>query len=257
MDPAFSTWLLHKELGQKKMTFDEALRFTRQTLDCGIVEIPRTTYPDWSQAGVRNLKRLLYKHGLFCVAVAAQNHFNCPTHIERRREVQLTKDFVDVASFLGARVLNVFHAGWGDREQGRRLKKEMLECLKDVVAYAERQAVVLAVEAHGPITDNAEEFRELMASCDSEYICVNLDTGNMMDGPAGNLKLLDLTGHAHVKLTYQDASGQKRDAEARRVLAELKKTGFCGPVTYEHESDAPLEEKAKGFAEFKAMLASL
>jgi len=257
MVPAFSTWLLYKELGEKKMSFDEALRFTRHTLGCDVVEIPRTTYPDWSQAGVRNLKRMLYKHGLFCAAVAAQNHFNCPTHAERRREVQLTKDFVDIASFVGAGVLNVFHAGWGDREQGRRLKKEMLECMKDVIAYAERQAVVLAVEAHGPITDNAEEFRELMASCDSEYFRVNLDTGNMSDGPAGNLKLLGFTGHVHVKLTYQDESGQIRDAEPRRVLAELKKTGYCGPVTYEHDAGAPLEEKAKGFAEFKKMLASL
>jgi sugar phosphate isomerase/epimerase len=257
MIPTFSTWLFNRELGEKKMKFDEALRFARETAGAVAVEIPRTTYADWSMPGVRELKRLLHKHGLFCAAIAAQNHFNCPTHVERRKEVQLTKDFIDIASFAGARVLNVFHAGWGDREQGRRLKAEMLECMKDAVAYAERKAVILAVEAHGPITDNADEFCEFMAACPSECLRVNLDTGNMQNGPEDNLKLIQYTAHVHVKGTYRDAAGQTRDAQNKRVLTEVKKTGYCGTVTCEYPDQGTPEEKAKVFADFKKLLASL
>jgi sugar phosphate isomerase/epimerase len=78
---------------------------------------------------------------------------------ERRREVHLTKDFNDHARFLGCRVLNIFLAGWGDREQGRRLKHEMMECLRDVTAYAEARGVILALESHGPLTDLGTPYR--------------------------------------------------------------------------------------------------
>ena len=207
MIPTFSTWLFNRELGEKKMKFDEALRFARETAGAVAVEIPRTTYADWSMPGVR--------------------------------------------------VLNVFHAGWGDREQGRRLKAEMLECMKDAVAYAERKAVILAVEAHGPITDNADEFCEFMAACPSEYLRVNLDTGNMQNGPEDNLKLIEFTAHVHVKGTYRDAAGQTHDAQNKRVLTEVKKTGYCGTVTCEYPDQGTAEEKAKVFADFKKLLASL
>jgi sugar phosphate isomerase/epimerase len=257
MIPTFSTWLIHKELGSGKLPFDEALKFISGPCGATSIEIPRTTYSDWSVSGQRNLKRMLHKHGLFCAAIAAQNHFNCPTHIERRREVQLTKDFIDVASFVGARVLNVFHAGWGDREQGRRLKNEMLECMKDVVAYAEQKSVILAVEAHGPITDNAVEFKEFMNACSSEYLRVNLDTGNMSDGPEGNLQLLEFTAHVHVKSKYRDLQKNVHDAQVTRVLGELKKTGYCGTATFEDEGMHTYEELPRAFGEFKTMLSRL
>ena len=257
MIPTISTWLLHKELGSKKIAFEEAVRFCARELDALAIEVPRTTYPDWSPAGVRELKRLLHKHGLFLAAVAAQNHFNCPTQAERRREVQLTKDYIDIGAYLGAGVINIFHAGWGDREQGRRLKSEMLECLKEVVAYAEQKAVILAVEAHGPLTDNAQEFHEFFAACPSEYLRINLDTGNMYEGPEGNLKLLQYTAHVHVKRFYKDLEGKVRDAEAPRVLKALKATGYRGTVTMEDVDGDPLENLPKAYGEFKRMLAGL
>lgn len=257
MIPVYSTWLLHKELGEKKIKFAEALEFIAGKLDAVAVEIPRTTYSDWSPAGIRELKRLLHKHGLFCASIAAQNHFNCLTHAERRREVQLTRDFIDIGQYLGTNVLNIFHAGWGDREQGRRLKTEMLECLKDVVAYAETKGVMLAVEAHGPLTDNAQEFHEFFATCPSEYLKINLDTGNMYEGAAGNLQLVQYTAHVHVKPTYKDLQGQTKDAEVVKVLGALKKTGYRGTVTMEHVDGDPIENSPRAFAEFKKMLAGL
>ena len=79
-------------------------------------------------------------------------------------------------------MLNIFHAGWGDKEHGRKIAPEMLECLKDVVAYAESKAVVMAVESHGPLTDNVPEFKAFVDEVDSEYLRINLDTGNMAEG---------------------------------------------------------------------------
>ncbi|MCZ7643928.1 MAG: sugar phosphate isomerase/epimerase [Planctomycetota bacterium] len=257
MIPTISTWLLHKELGEKKLKFDDALKLCAQELGAVSIEIPRTTYGDWSMSGVRELKRRLHHHGLYCAAIAAQNHFNCPTHAERRREVALTKDFIDIAQFVGCRVLNIFHAGWGDREQGRRLKAEMLDCLRDCVHYAEEKGVLLAVEAHGPLTDNVAEFREFFDSCPSEYLRINLDTGNMYEGPEGNLKLLEYTAHVHVKPTYKDLDGQVKDAEAARVLKALKGTGYRGTVTMEHVDGDPVKNLPGAFAEFKKLLAGL
>ncbi|TVR51285.1 MAG: sugar phosphate isomerase/epimerase [Puniceicoccaceae bacterium] len=257
MIPVISTWLLHQELRDGKISFPDAIKFFAKELDAIAVEIPKTTYPDWSPKGLRDLKRLLHDHGLFCAAIAAQNHFNCTTHFERRREVALTKDFIDHAAFLGARVLNIFHAGWGDREQGRRLAAEMLDCLRDVTAYAEERSVMLALESHGPLTDNVAEFRQLFEDCPSEYLRLNFDTANLYEGPEGNLKLLDLACHAHVKATYRDLDGKEHDAENERVLRALKATGYRGTVTMESVEGDPLKNLPGAFAEFKKMLAAL
>lgn len=257
MIPTISTWLFNRQLRDGEISFDEVVRFCARELDAVAIEIPRTTYPDWSPAGVRALKGLLHRHGLFCAAIAAQNHFNCPTHAERRREVQLTKDFIEIASFAGAAVLNIFHAGWGDADHGRRIKAEMLACLKEVVACAETRGVMLAVESHGPLTDNVAEFREFLDSVGSEYLRVNLDTGNMAEGPEGNLKMLEFTAHVHVKPRYKDLDGNQQDAQVERVLAALKKTGYRGTVTLEHVEGDPIETLPEAFAEFKTMIAGL
>lgn len=257
MIPVISTWLLHQELADGKISFPDAITFLADDLDAIAVEIPRTTYPDWSRQGLRNLKRMLHENGIFCAAIAAQNHFNATSLVERRQEVALVKDFIDYAEFLGASVLNIFHAGWGDPEQGRRLKNEMMDCLQEVTAYAEKKAVMLALESHGPLTDNVAEFRQLFEECPSEYLRLNFDTGNLVEGPEGNLKLLDLACHAHCKATYLDADGKEQDADVARVLKALKSSGYRGTVTMESVEGDPLTNLPLAFAEFKAMLAGL
>ena len=99
-------------------------------------------------------------------------------------------------------------------------------------------------------------LRELFAACPSEYLQLNFDTGNLYEGPAGNLQLLDLPStHAHVKPTYRDLEGNHHDAEAERVLAELAKTGYRGTVTLEHIDGDPRENLPRVWEEFCAMLA--
>lgn len=257
MIPTITTWLFQRQLREREISFPQVVEFCARDLDAIAIEIPRVTYPDWSPAGLRELKRLLHEHGLFCAAIAAQNHFNCLTHVERRREVQLTKDFIDHARFLGCRVLNIFHAGWGDREQGRRLKQEMLECLRAVTAYAEERGVILALESHGPLTDNVAEFRELFEQCPSEYLRLNFDTGNLYEGPEGNLQLLDLAVHAHVKPTYRDLEGNVHDAEVPRVLQALAATGYRGTVSLEHVDGDPRENLPAVYGAFKDLIAGL
>jgi sugar phosphate isomerase/epimerase len=257
MIPAITTWLFNQPLSAGEIDFEAVLDFFVEDLDAVAVEIPRVTYSDWSPAGLRSLKLGLQKRGMFCAAIAAQNHFNCIDAIERRRQVQLTKDFIEHALFLGAGVLNIFHAGWGDPEQGRRLGNEMLECLREVTAYAEERGVVLALESHGPLTDNVAELRALFDACASEYLRLNFDTGNLQEGPDGNIKLVDLAAHVHVKPTYHDQVGIERDAQAERVLRALAAKGYRGTVTLEAVDGDPLEMLPGVYGEFVEMLRRL
>lgn len=254
MIPTVTTWLFHRHLKDGEMSFDEVLDFIACKLGANAIEIPKTNYPDWSPRGVRELKLKLHKRGLLCAAIAAQNHFNCTSHIERRQEVHLTKDFIDHASYLGAHVLNIFHAGWGDPEQGRRLKAEMMECLQEVTAYAEEAGVILALESHGPLTDNVKELREIFEECPSEYLRLNWDTGNMAEGPEGNIKLVDLAGHVHVKPAYRDLAGNPQDAEVERTLKALAESGYRGTVTLEGINGAVPDDLPAEYAEFVEML---
>lgn len=257
MRPAMTTWLFNAVQKDKRMSFAEIVKYIARTLQATSIEIPRTTYGDWSLSGVRELKRIVFREGLEIASIAAQNHFNELKPEIRRREVLLSKEFVDIAAFLGARTLNIFHAGWGDREQGRRLKPEMLECMREVAYYAEGKGVVLALESHGPLTDNAAEMKEILAGVGCEALGVTLDTGNFYEGPEACLQLLDVATHVHVKPEYRDLQKQKHDAEVKKVLTALKGAGYNGPVTLEQIDGDALEVLPKVFGEFRDLIASL
>ena len=134
----------------------------------------------------------------------------------------------------------------------------MMDCLRDVAAYAEERSVYLALESHGPLTDNVSEMRQLFAECPSEYLQLNFDTGNLYEGPEGNVQLLDLpSAHAHVKPTYRDLDGNHHDAEVERVLKALAATGYRGTVTLEHIDGDPRENLPAAWGDFCQMLARL
>lgn len=234
MKLCLTTWLFHHPLQQGTVDPARVFRFFGSDLQARSVEVPKTTWPDWSDAGVKRLKALATEHGLEFGAIAAQNHFNETDPKLRHKEVDLVKEFIDHAAVLQAKVLNVFFAGWGDPAQAVRLYEEMLKNLLEVTDYAAQRRVVLGVEAHGPGTKNAREMLALVRRVNSPWLKLAMDSGNLDHAPHEGLEeLMPHVCAVHYKSGYRDAQKVSHPVDTEKFFKIVKDSGYTGEVSLE------------------------
>jgi sugar phosphate isomerase/epimerase len=90
-------------------------------------------------------------------------------------------------------------AGLTDREALDMMRRSYREILRVAEAYE----IVINVEPHGYYTTNPEFMAEILASADSPYLRMNMDTGNTFiagrDPVAFLGQFLDRVSHVHIK----------------------------------------------------------
>jgi len=109
-----------------------------------------------------------------------------------------------IARRVGAKVMRICAGGWRTRPapgSWPEYKARLLPMLRDLVAHAEDQAVVMALENHLDLTTN--QIVDIITSIDSPWLGVCMDTGNflrMMEDPvASALALAPYTRATHIK----------------------------------------------------------
>ncbi|MBN2023894.1 MAG: TIM barrel protein [Pirellulales bacterium] len=131
---------------------------------------------------------------------------------------------------------------------------------RQCLGWAEDYGIVLAVEPHGPYTNDGDFMQKLFDHFDSEHLRFNLDTGNSFIAGLNPLeyckRFRKYLVHAHVKDVSPELAAAVRGEETgigssivpigggvnaeniRRVFAYLNETGWDGVVSIEcHGSD--------------------
>ena len=140
-----------------------------------------------------------------------------------------------VASELGVPVLRVF-AGWPEHDRKKQWE-EMVRCMKISCMLAEREGIVLAVENHnhGGFLQTSTDVRRLMNDVDSEWLRLNLDTGNYIDGFESIEKTLIYTVHAHAKMMDIGADGTDTTTDYPAFMSLLRDANYRGFLSLEYE----------------------
>ena len=250
-----SSWTYSKVLRGGELTLDRWLEICADELKLDGVEICWCHFPDTGLAGLRHVKRQVHSLGLGLAAVDVDNTFNVTSPSEMTTQVERTKHWIDIASFLGAPVLRVFYAGWGDLEQARSVEAQMLEATKLIAAYAEERAVILACEDHGPLTRSSVEMRKILTGVGSEWYRVCLDFGNFVDGYASMEDIAPLSAHTHTKMGWRDAEGNRHPMDFAKAIGILKRTGYRGYVCIEQApGEDAIADTPKLVAELRQLL---
>lgn len=126
------------------------------------------------------LKRRAFRKGVSIHGTGVRNDFAVPDAAARQRDVQLVKDWIDVAVKLGASVIRVFS---GQRVPEGHTFDGVLEWMvphfKECAEYGRSRGVIVGLQNHDDFVKTAEETIHIVKAVDSEWFGVVLDVGSL------------------------------------------------------------------------------
>lgn len=139
------------------------------------------TYPEPpSDAYIEKFKNRAAELGIAISGTGIRNNFASPDSLVRAEGVALAKEWIVVASKLGAPVLRLFA---GEIPQGYEEKWDevagwMVECYKECAAYGAQYGVKIGIQNHGDMLQTAEQCLKVLKAVDSEWVGLIVDTGS-------------------------------------------------------------------------------
>ena len=209
--------------------------------DHGLIGAELTSYyldPQITQAGLVALKRHAFLRGIAISGTAVGNVFTLPKGAKRDGQIAHVKKWIDNAVHMGAPHVRVFAGG----TNGRSLKQAQslcIEALEEVGEYAGNRGVFLGIENHGGIVAEADSLLEIVRATQSEWVGINLDTGNFhTDDVYGDIaRCVPDAVNVQLKVQVQPRGAkQKSAADVGRLVKILRDGGYQGFVVLEYEA---------------------
>jgi sugar phosphate isomerase/epimerase len=217
----------------------ESFLDTAAEIGCEGVEL--TSYywpPDFDLKYTNKLKRRALVLGLDICATSVGNKFSVPPGAERDKNLDLVKTWIKRAAEMGAPCMRIFGgAAPKDSTEGQAMAW-IVECIQECLPLAEQHGVVLALENHGGVTTTAKNLIAIVKAVDSDWLGVNLDTGNFAtaDPYADIAEAAPYAVTTHFKTEVHPAGKDKQPLDLKRTVDILRGAGYRGYVTLEYEA---------------------
>lgn len=208
-------------------------------------------------AAVEPLRQALRKHDLTLSGFSLKNDFALESDEARREQVRLVEQWILVAAELRAPVARIFggHLSREDRldpSKTANAVRRTVECLEQVVPFAAKNGVILALENHGGLPGTGEEQIEMIRKISSSHLKATVDVGNYMicgeESVHGTRIASPYAAYVHVKdfrkLPDSSSSSGWRfepcavgdgDVDHATCLRILRDAGYDGFVALEYE----------------------
>ena len=190
------------------------------------------------RAGLVALKRHAFLRGIAISGTAVGNEFTLPKGEKRDAQIAHVKKWVDNAAHMGAPHVRVFAGG----ALGQSLKEAQglcIEALEEVGEYAGKQGIFLGIENHGGIVAEADSLLEIVKATRSDWVGINLDTGNFHTADVyGDItRCTPYAVNVQLKVEVRPRGArQKSQADIKRLVGILRDGGYQGFVALEYEA---------------------
>jgi sugar phosphate isomerase/epimerase len=171
---------------------------------------------------IKEIEEGIIKYGIKISQVGAENDFIQKTREEFLNQVEIVKKTAEIAKEIGCNQLRIDGGVPKEGVEEKEYKKLIIEGLKRVIEYCEREKIYLAFDNHGVITNDYTLQLEIFEKIKSKYLGANLDTMNYRWYGYPVEKLTEIyrliapyTIHTHIK----DGIGTKENYQ-RKVLGE-------------------------------------
>ncbi len=240
------SWSYHKSLESGKLDFNTLLKVCAGELKLGGIDIIADHLPKTDKKSLIGYKKMATDLHLTIACLSPGNNFGKPKQEEREEEVAAVLKWLEVGYILGAPVLRIF-SGWPwPYEDKEKLWPAMVDCIKECEEKAKETGIVLAVEPHndGGFLPTSQDTLRLIKEIDSEWVKINLDTGNYQD--ADNYKGIEDTiayaPHIHAKVHHLSEEGKELEFDYDRIFSIIKKANYYGFVSLEFEGQDCFEQ---------------
>ena len=203
------------------------------------------TYPTPpSEAYTNDLKRHAFEQGVAISGTGVRNNFTTMDKPLRELSVQKVKNWIEVASRLGAPVMRVFcdtqirAMTWHDVAPGcsrEQVRDWIIEDLKECTAHGERHGVIVGVQNHGDFLQTGDQVLELIQGVDSEWCGAIVDTGYFNKAPDPYAEMAKVAPYAVNWQVKQSPWGEESDVpmDFIKLLHIVRASGYRGYLPIE------------------------
>jgi len=189
----------------------------------GYPEVPR-------DESIFALKRQAFVNGVTISGTGVRNNF-CEADAQARAgQVQLVKNWTDVAQKLGASVVRVFSGPAAPAGHAfDQVLEWMIPAFRECAYYGKQRGVIIGLQPHNDFLKTAEQTIRVVKAVDSEWFSVVLDVGSLRQGdPYAEIeKLLPYACTWQIK--EQVWYGEKAEAiDLPRLRGIIDKQGYRG-----------------------------
>ena len=194
--------------------------------------------PQISRSELTALKRHAFLRGIAISGTAVGNVFTLPKGTKRDSQIAHVKKWIDNAAHMGAPHVRVFAGGIN----GQSLKQAQSMCIKaleEVGEYAGERGVFLGIENHGGIVAEADSLLEIVRATRSDWVGINLDTGNFHtdDVYSDIARCVPHAVNVQLKVEIKPRGAKhKSKVDLKRLVSILRDGGYQGYVALEYEA---------------------
>ncbi|MGB9681400.1 MAG: sugar phosphate isomerase/epimerase family protein [bacterium] len=200
---------------------------------------------------VSKIKELLKEYNLEPFAVSGYNDFVQRNIGELARQIERLENTCKLAKEVFAKVVRAFG---GEPKEGINKKdaiKLIIEGFKEMVKRIEKLGIILGLENHGDLTNDARGELDILEAVGSEHLRLTVDTsnyywyGNSLKDIGEFFRLVaPYTVHTHLKDgstkngirdKYISLALGEGEIDLKVFLKELKKNGYKYPLCIEYE----------------------
>ena len=233
-----NAYSFNKQLREGSMTLMDAVHFCAQQ---GVDALDATGYyfPGYPGAPtdeyIYNLKRVAFVNGVAISGTGVRNDFAVADPAARKKDVLMVKDWIVVASKLGAPVIRVFSGV--ARPTGYTFDQAlawMVSDFQECAAFGKQHGVVVAVQQHNDFLKTAAETIQLIDAVGSDWFACILDIGSLRSGdPYAEIQKLVPYAVSWQLKEEVGRDGKSEPTDLTKIKAIIERSGYRGYLPFE------------------------
>jgi sugar phosphate isomerase/epimerase len=237
INSSLNAYSFNELLIAKKLSIDELFEFCVETgfdaVDLTAYYIPG--YPEVpSDECLYEIKKKAFLLGLEISGTGVRNDFVHRNPDERKKNVDLVKNWIIAAEKLGAPVIRIFAGIPDDDHQYNQMLEYVLQDIQECVEFGKSHGVVVAIQNHWDFIKNPDQIDEIFQRIDSDWFGLILDIGSFKSGDPYD-QIARVLPHAvswQIKeKIYVDGVEQKVDLI--KLMKLIKISGYRGYIPIE------------------------
>jgi len=223
------------------------------SIDMGCVDITGYYFPDYpkvpSDQYIYEVKRCAFRNAVAISGTSVRNDFSKAQTDERNKEIQLVKNWIVVASKLGANTTRIFTGpnvpiGYTWDEAAKWIAASIDECAE----YAKQYGIMIAIQNHHDFLKTSDQINTLLSMCSSDNVGLMLDVGTLrMGDPYAEIERVikraitwQIKEHVYIK-------GVKTNLDINRLMKLIQKSKYRGYLPMEVLGDENKEDRIESF----------
>jgi sugar phosphate isomerase/epimerase len=181
------------------------------------------------------VKRSAFMNGVEICGTGVRNDFTWADPGKRKTEKQLVKDWIIVASKLGAPEIRVFAGNQNDgnynwEERARWIAEDIAECGE----FGKNHGVMIALQNHNDFLKTSEHVEQIMKMINSDWVGLMLDIGSYHTPDP----YADIARNVKHAISWQlkekvFVNEVQQDTDYVRVMKIIKQAGYKGYLPLE------------------------